>query len=127
MVKKIRWPDGFRCDAQLSSPRWRTHWLGEKQPLEVFFKKNVLKIHMKTHVLRSLFNKVYQKVYQLYQKDTSTSVFLWNLRNLRTPILKNICNWLLLLLVRRLRWGEPLTIVLTRRKAGHIFVGQPLQ
>ena len=24
MVEKICWPDGFSCDAQLSSPRWRT-------------------------------------------------------------------------------------------------------
>ena len=63
------------------------------QPLEIFCKKRcpskLCKFHRKTPVLEPLFNEL---------ADSSTGIFLWNLRNLWNTYLSNICERLLLFL-----------------------------
>ena len=71
----------------------------QKQPPKVFCKKrcsqNFRKFHRKTPVLECLFNKVATAT--LSTRVSITGVFLWNSRIfLKAPILKNICERLLL-------------------------------
>ena len=71
------------------------------QPQEVFYKKAVLKhftIFIGKHLCWSLFLLKLQvwKTAILLKRDSNIGVFLWILQNFWIPILKNICEWLLL-------------------------------
>ena len=66
----------------------------QKQPVKV---RN---IQRKTFVLESLFNKfIGPRLATVLKRDYNTGVFLWKLQTLRTPILKKICERLVLIVV----------------------------
>ena len=109
--KQLKHPDENTINWYIASPSLaraaqsrRTACKFQKKPLEVFFKKDVLKNFAKftgKHLCQSLFyNKVADMRPATLLKKRLVQFFSMNISTfLRTPILKNICGRLLLKIV----------------------------
>ena len=98
----------------------------QKQPLEVFCEEiGVPKNFAWKHLWYSLF-LIKLKAFRsaTLKRDSTAGVFLQNLKNfLRTPILKNICERLLLLILSKtLSMSKPHNIVILQRMNGLILL-----